>query len=119
MRFLADENFPWRSAELLRSLGHDIETVASLARGARDVEVLRIASDQSRVLLTFDRDFGELVFRLGQPTRRIVFIRYDHLDALRPARLVLSLLEMPGMELHDFFTTISGDEVRQRRIVRP
>jgi predicted nuclease of predicted toxin-antitoxin system len=119
MRFLADENFPRRSADLLRSLGHDIETVAALARGARDLDVLRMASEGDRVLLTFDRDFGELVFRLGQPTRGIVFIRYDHLDALRPARLVLSLLEISEMELYDFFTTITGDEVRQRRIVSP
>ena len=119
MRFLADENFPKRSVNLLRSQGHDVVSVAESARGADDRDVLSSAERENRVLLTFDRDFGELVFRLGQPTRGIVFIRYDHLNALRPARLVLDLLEILGMELYEFFTTITGDEVRQRRIVRP
>lgn len=71
------------------------------------------------MLLTFDRDFGELVFRLKRATRGVVYIRYDHLDPQRPARVVIRLLEIEGMSLFDFFTTVAGDEVRQRRIVTP
>jgi predicted nuclease of predicted toxin-antitoxin system len=119
MRFLADENFPKRSAALLRSMGHDVVTIGESARGSSDADVLETASREERVLLTFDRDFGELVFRLGRATFGIVFIRYAHLDPLRPAQIILRLLDTPDMELVGHFTTVAGDEVRQRRIVNP
>jgi predicted nuclease of predicted toxin-antitoxin system len=119
MRFLADENFPKRSVVMLRTFDHDVVSVAEWARGSTDRTVLAEAYRDRRVLLTFDRDFGELVFRLGLPTSGIVLIRYEHLDALRPARLVLRLIEMSDIELLGFFTTIAGDEIRQRRIANP
>jgi len=62
LRFLADENIPIASVEALRGAGHDVVAVAEVAQGASDRAVLRIACDESRLLVTFDRDFGALVF---------------------------------------------------------
>ncbi|WNM63381.1 DUF5615 family PIN-like protein [Candidatus Nitrospira neomarina] len=60
-RYLADENFPASIVKLLRTHGHDVLYAAESLIAASDEEVLREAVTQSRVLLTFDRDFGELV----------------------------------------------------------
>lgn len=65
MRFLANENFPRAAVEALRASGHDLVWVRTVAPGATDELVLARARAEDRVLLTFDKDFGELVLRRG------------------------------------------------------
>jgi predicted nuclease of predicted toxin-antitoxin system len=76
MRLLANENFPRVAVEVLRSLGHDVLWVAENCPSVRDEYVLDLAVRESRVLLTQDKDFGELAFRRGLPaTSGIVLLR--------------------------------------------
>ena len=65
MRLLADENIPRLVVEFICSRGHDAIWVGKVAPGIKDQEVLSLATTQKRTLITFDTDFGELVFRLG------------------------------------------------------
>jgi predicted nuclease of predicted toxin-antitoxin system len=67
LRILANENFPGEAVEALRSQGHDVAWVGSDAAGITDIEVVKRASTEGRILLTFDKDFGELVFRTRVP----------------------------------------------------
>jgi hypothetical protein len=60
MRFLADENFPAATARALAGLGYDIVSVMTTTPGASDLDVLARAERERRVLLTFDKDFGDL-----------------------------------------------------------
>jgi len=67
MRFLLDESADACLAPYLRGLGHDVARLAvDYPAGLPDPRVLAIAAAEGRVLLTNDRDFGELVFRLRQ-----------------------------------------------------
>ena len=65
MRLLADENIPRSVVEFICSCGHDAIWIGKVAPGISDREVLSLATTQKRTLITFDTDFGELVFRLG------------------------------------------------------
>ena len=65
MRFLANENFPLKAVEALREQGHDVLWVRTDCPGITDEEVLLRAQAADRILLTFDKDFGELAFRSG------------------------------------------------------
>ncbi len=67
MRFLANENFPGDAVAALRAAGHDVAWVRTDAPGSPDPAVLRWAVDDHRILLTFDKDFGELAFRAKLP----------------------------------------------------
>ncbi len=60
MRFLADENFPGAAVIALRTAGHDVVWVGAVAPGTSDHDVLAWAAREQRILLTFDKDFGEL-----------------------------------------------------------
>jgi predicted nuclease of predicted toxin-antitoxin system len=60
MRFLANENFPGTAVTALRAAGHDVVWVRTLAAGSSDREVLAWAAREIRILVTFDKDFGEL-----------------------------------------------------------
>lgn len=65
MRLLADENIPRLVVEFICSRGHDAIWIGREAPGISDQEVLSFATAEKRTLITFDTDFGELVFRLG------------------------------------------------------
>jgi predicted nuclease of predicted toxin-antitoxin system len=67
MRFLANENFPLASVIHLRAAGQDVVAVIQETPGARDPEVLHRAAADARVILTFDRDYGELIYRHRLP----------------------------------------------------
>jgi predicted nuclease of predicted toxin-antitoxin system len=62
---LADENFPRPALKALRDAGQDVAWIADSHSGATDIEVLKLCMAQRRVLLTFDKDFGELAFIKG------------------------------------------------------
>lgn len=68
MRFLADENFPGSAVRALRVAGHDVAWVRVDAPGSPDRDVLHRAMSEARVLVTFDKDFGELAWRAGLPS---------------------------------------------------
>ena len=65
MRFLANENVPRSAVEALRADGHDVSWIRTDALGLTDEAVLARARADGRVLLTFDKDFGELVLKRG------------------------------------------------------
>jgi predicted nuclease of predicted toxin-antitoxin system len=60
MRFLANENFPGAAVKALVADGHDVVWVRIAAPGTTDPDVLAWAVREERILLTFDKDFGEL-----------------------------------------------------------
>ena len=74
-RFLADENIPFEVVEKLYEKKIDIKSVSLLNPGADDIEVLGMARRQNRILLTFDKDFGELVFKLKIKSSGVILLR--------------------------------------------
>ena len=76
MRFLANENFPRAAITALAAAGHDVIWVRTVAPGASDADVFALAAREARILLTFDKDFGELAGRTPLPdTCGVVLVR--------------------------------------------
>lgn len=74
--FLANENFPKPSTTLLREKGYTVRSIQEECPGVADIEVVRIALANNLVILTFDRDYGEIVFRYGQEKKpSIIYFR--------------------------------------------
>jgi predicted nuclease of predicted toxin-antitoxin system len=67
MRFLANENFPGAAVSALVAAGHDVVWIRTAAPGIADPDVLAWAAREGRILLTFDKDFGELARREVMP----------------------------------------------------
>lgn len=61
MRFLANENFPLPSINLLRENGHYVKSVTAELAGISDREVVKIALEEALIILTFDKDYGEII----------------------------------------------------------
>ena len=116
MRLLADENVPLPSVVALRAAGHDVAAGAEDAAGAPDADVLARARREGRVLLTLDRDFGELLFRQGGAAAPpgVVYFRDVPPDPGHVAAVLLALAARPGLELAGRFTVVAERAVRQR-----
>lgn len=69
MKLLANENFPRAAVDALRAAGHDVLWARTDMAGCADEQILARARDESRVVVTFDKDFGELAYRIGMPAR--------------------------------------------------
>jgi predicted nuclease of predicted toxin-antitoxin system len=83
MKFLLDENVDARLKDHLTQLRHDVTRVGSdYPAGLPDRDVLSTAQAKGRVLITNDRDFGELVFRLRQPHQGVILLRLGHYTSL-------------------------------------
>ena len=74
MRFLADESCDFAVVRALHATGHDVLAVAEIAPRADDAHVIRLAVSQQRVLLTEDKDFGQLVFAHGTRAHGVVLL---------------------------------------------
>lgn len=76
MKLLADENFPFQSVQVLKARGYDIKVVGLEYGGITDQEVMQIAMREGRTIVTFDRDYGELIFRRGyRPPAGVIYLR--------------------------------------------
>jgi predicted nuclease of predicted toxin-antitoxin system len=116
---LANENWPRPALRALRAAGLDVQSVAELMPGASDAEVLRHAAVENRWVLTFDRDYGELVFaRAAPPPPAIVYLRQGPYAPDWPARTLLELLPQAGWVL-GHLVVISGRSVRRRALPTP
>jgi predicted nuclease of predicted toxin-antitoxin system len=114
---LADENFPLASVARLRIAGFGVASISELARGAPDVDVLGIACEQNRVLITFDRDFGELIYRdLAPVPPGVIYLRVAASSPDQPAQVIADLLADPSLEVFGRFSVVTGDGVRQRAL---
>lgn len=115
MRFIADENFPLPSVRLLSEAEHDVVAVALESPGVPDETVLERAVRERRILLTFDRDYGGLLYLRGsQPPEGIVYFRFSPSSPEEPAEYLLALLEESGPALPGMLTVAEHDRVRQR-----
>jgi predicted nuclease of predicted toxin-antitoxin system len=105
MKFVADESVDLPIVERLRHDGHIVWYVAEMDPGITDDEVLRQAVQQNAILMTADKDFGELVFRQRRMTCGIILIRVAGLTPDAKAHLLSSVVAKHHKEVaHGFFS---------------
>jgi len=116
MRFLADACRDAALVDALRQDGHDLLYAAESPPGATDEQALTRAFDESRILLTEDRDFGGLVYRLRRPARGVVRLRFVAERALKISRL-RELLERMPERLPGAFVVLEATKTRIRPLL--
>ena len=118
MRLLADENVSRFVVERLRVAGFDVAAIGATSSGASDADVLGIASREGRILVTEDRDFGELVIRQRLGVRGVVLLELDRLSNLAEADLVATVVSANAEKLPGNLLVIEPARVRVRPLPR-
>ena len=114
MKLAADECCDAVLVAGLRADGHDVWYVMESARGADDRAILDQANTEQRVLLTEDKDFGELVVRLGLPAYGIVLLRIDPADSKTKLLRMRELLQKDAARLAGSFVVVDESKTRFR-----
>ena len=115
MNLLADESVDRPIVDRLRQDGHSVRYIAESDPGIHDDAVLDQANRSGDVLITADKDFSELVFRMGRIHTGVILIRLAGLSAEMKAGTVSDVLANRGRELASVFSVISPGSVRVRR----
>jgi predicted nuclease of predicted toxin-antitoxin system len=119
MKLLADEGVDAAVVSRLRADGYSVVYVAECDPDVTDDEVLGMATAERCQLVTTDKDFGELVFRLRRATHGVILLRLSGLSADAKAEIVANAVTQHGEEIAHAFTVISPGVVRIRHTIEP
>lgn len=117
MKFLADECCDAGLVVSLRAAGHDVAYVTEQYAGSSDDEVVLMAFKEERILLTEDKDFGELSYRFRKPSAGIILIRIDVKDRNMKWPRLKNLIENYEERLPGHFVVINIDKYRFRPLI--
>jgi len=116
VRWLIDECVDAALAALLSESGHDVVYMPDVAPRAADPEVMHRADRENRLLLTEDKDFGDLVFRQARRVPGLVLVRIDPSRRLRKGPRLLAAIDRFGDSLFGRYTVIEDTRFRSRAL---
>ena len=115
MRFVADESCDFSVVRALRDVGHEVTAIADIAPRIEDEEVLRIALRKGTILITEDKDFGQLVYASAKANEGVLLLRFPARERSGVAAAVVALVKQRGAELAGCFVVLQRGRVRIRR----
>ncbi len=114
LSFVADEIFDFAVVKQLRDKGYSVLAIAESFFSIPDPQVLQIVTDRKAILLTEDKDFGELVHRLRMPHCGILLVRLLKISSAEKSQRICEVIEKLGNELRNSFSVLSNDQLRIR-----
>lgn len=117
MKFLADESVDFRIITRLEQHGYSVYSVGKNKGGISDEEVLKLSVERGEILLTEDKDFGELSIRFNLPNSGIILLRANDKTVDERLEMLLHVLKEHGKALETSLVVIRGtDNIRFRRL---
>ena len=116
MKIVADESVDYPIVLELRAEGHEVFSVQESYPGITDEEVLRISNGQNAPLLTIDKDFGEMVYRLKQIHKGVILLRLEGQPMKNKIQIIKTAFKKYHYKLLDAFTVISPSSIRIRSV---
>ena len=119
MKFLVDECAGRHIGQWLHSQGYDTIAISETTPGLPDDAVLLKAFTEDRILITADKDFGEMIFRNKHQHRGIILIRLEQEDLTTKIAAIGTLLNLYSHDLYGNFTVVTEKSIRITRLQPP
>jgi predicted nuclease of predicted toxin-antitoxin system len=117
MNVVADESVDRPFIDALRAAGHDVHAIVETNAGSADEDVLSVAYRENWLLITLDKDFGELVFRLRQKHAGILLLRFPPIEHEPLCRILVECLDNHEAQLVNAFCVLTPDTLRINKLV--
>ena len=117
MKFIIDESIDFPIEEALTDRNHEVISIRKFFRGIDDEEIVLMANDSASLIVTSDKDFGELAFRQRMGHKGVVLIRLDGLSNDPKLKESLKIILAEDENLKDAFTVITPGIARIRKII--
>jgi len=115
IKLLADENIESEIVETLRENGFEVDYVAEFSPNINDKSILQLANKKKSILITSDKDFGELVFRQKLIHSGVILLRLMGESPKRKNEIVLDVLKKHESVLQNSFSVITQTSIRIRQ----
>ena len=112
---IADENIPLPIIEMLFKNGIDTVSIFENNRGISDIEIITMAQNPAKIILTEDKDFGDLIFAYKQNQVSVILLRYHYTDMEIISSILLRFLQNHIIIQHSFIV-ITTKNIRIRRL---
>ncbi len=112
LRFIVDVGVSKKVEQYLRDTGCDVTAVREVNPRASDSEMLKLAVEDSRIVMTMDKDFGELVYRLGKAHAGVLVLRMEDANGDEKTNVVRSILLHHADKLEDNFCVYKDGTLR-------
>ena len=117
MRLVADESCDFSVVVAVRATGHDVVSIMEAMPGVDDEQVIAVATADKRLLLTEDKDFGQLVFAAAKENSGVILIRYPVSARSSLSAAVVNLLADRGEALYSRFAVLEPGRVRVTQLL--
>lgn len=101
MKFISDENIAKKVVDFLKSK-YPTEHIADTQTGLDDFDILELANLENSVLITFDKDFGKLVFEYNRSHKGVIYLRLEDQTSKNTIRVLTKLLKNPNAIENNF-----------------
>lgn len=116
MNILADEGIDRPIVLALRAAGHTVGYIAETHAGIRDEEVLALARERKALLITADKDFGDLVFRQAASAEGVLLLRLAGIAMSQKTQLCVAAIQQHGSQLQGSFSVLTDRRLRIRHM---
>ncbi|MCI0529224.1 MAG: DUF5615 family PIN-like protein [Nitrospira sp.] len=113
-KFLVDVGVGKKVERWLLQSQYDVKAVRDISSSMEDDEILQMAVSESRIVLTMDKDFGELVYNFSLPHAGVLLLRLEEAKADEKVKIVKSILENYADQLPNKFSVFQNGRLRIR-----
>ena len=114
-KFLIDESSGRKLFLFLLDKGFDVKFVGDIIPRASDLDVLELAEKEKRILITNDKDFGELIFRLGRPSSGVILLRLKRDFSYKRQSYVSYIIDNLSGKIINNFIVVTEGKIRIRK----
>jgi len=112
LKFLADESLEYSIVLSLRKSGYGVASIAEDYPAIKDKEILKIAIEEDRVLITNDKDFGDLVFFNKLSHKGVILLRHRSENTKTKGKSLESFLKNYSRKISNKFIVIDESKIR-------
>lgn len=115
LKFLVDVGVGKKVESYLFESKYDIKSVRDIDHRMKDSEILKIANDEKRIVITMDKDFGELIFNSGLAHYGVLLLRLDSYNGDEKVKIIEEILTKYEESLQNNFCVYQNSRLRIKK----